>query len=70
MISEEIITELRACLALLSDAMMYPEPESPGRGKKGFATIQFPMVSNDSLARARKVLRLAGDLVSNVPSNN
>jgi hypothetical protein len=47
-------------------AMMYPEPEAPGRGKKGSATEQFPMVSKTSLSCARKVLRLAGDLAPNV----
>jgi hypothetical protein len=49
-------------------AMMYSEPESPGRGKKGVATTQFPMVSKESLYRARKVLHKArhgrGDDVS------
>jgi hypothetical protein len=45
-------------------AMMYPEAKQGGarRGSSVATTLeQFPMVSKESLYRARKVLRLAGD---------
>lgn len=50
-------------------AMMYPEKHGPGgRGQKGSAAEQFPMVSKTSLSYARKVVRLASDLAPNVLS--
>lgn len=49
-------------------AMMYPDADGQGRGKKGVAATHFPMVSKSSLQHARKVLRIAGDLAPQVLS--
>jgi hypothetical protein len=50
-------------------AMMYPEAKAKaGRGKSGRELDHFPMVSKDSLSRARKVLKFAGDLADGVLS--
>jgi hypothetical protein len=49
-------------------ALMYPEPEAGGRGKKAVAATGFPMVNQGALSHARKVAKLTGHLVGNVLS--
>jgi hypothetical protein len=52
-------------------AMMYPEAdEKGGRGKTSVVRRVFPMVSDTSLFRARKVLRFAPDLAASVLNNS
>ncbi len=43
-----------------------PEADEKGRGKKGVAATQFPMVAKDKLSHARTVLAYAPELVDQV----
>ena len=47
-------------------AMIYPEPEGRGRGKKGSVSERFPEISKGKVSEARTVLKHAPDLAGNV----